>query len=897
MEFVINIIIFLNLFHNLFSVIPNWNLTAVGENLMTSDTYIKTVEMSWYNNEVKLEVFFTKENGTIKKKEHSKVTINSESHDVEFDDIQSFYEIHGQFYICPKGNFHVYDFYANKHIIPEGFKDKEGTKFELKCQYQKEAATFIVFYLMNAEYSMYVVYIKDGERISNMQKMNFFPRETYDFKMRDDESSGNKRYIMLTLIKDGEKIKISRIEATLDETEQNFGQAGQANVGEMRKYVQAYFKVFKANEAIKTNDFFYISYNNISDFWSGYTTFAPPDYSYESVGKTKVNSSNASFEFFEDVEIEEMNFLPYNRYVYYKMKNKNDSSTVYYGIYDTKLYKVIFNTDEKLNYYMPFSDREMLAVTDSSVYKICAIKDENNDCTDYCSNNYLLYTQGNKCNETLECKPGEVMLVPSMVCNQTCDENIYYSNGTHCGLCKHFFKGGNEFKLIGLKECIGQKENDTMEYYSERLNLLKCKEGYYLKNETCVKNVTCFERCESCEEEPIGIHDQRCSSCKSNYLLENGNCVDNCSPGRGKIPIADNKYECKYCGDDQCKEFELNTCNCQVCKYEHFFVNSNKTCESCDENCGNCIETSTKCTSCLGRKFLYNDTCYVCEDNSKCENFFDGGCECEKCKDGFYNLNHQCKSCINNCKTCSNSSECEICQDNYFLNSTGQCSECPTTCATKKSDNCQCETCIEGYFMNSSEKCEECDTTKCKNCEGNADNCTECKENYFFNELKECEQCDEKCKTCSKEKSNCTSCDDGFFLTTENKCGKCDNKCYTCSGSEGSECLSCNTSDEYKYLIFDDYNKTCVKNCSESGRELSEINFECKPLKKNNGTDENKQTLKGSADYLLWIFIAIFGVLLIIITICIIKKCCCNKPTDIEEEISQELSEKDEIIA
>ena len=95
----------------------------------------------------------------------------------------------------------------------------------------------------------------------------------------------------------------------------------------------------------------------------------------------------------------------------------------------------------------------------------------------------------------------------------------------------------------------------------------------------------------------------------------------------------------------------------------------------------------------------------------------------------------------------------------------------------------------------------------------------------------------------------------------------------------------------------DDYNKTCVKNCSESGRELSEINFECKPLKKNNGTDENKQTQKGSADYLLWIFIAIFGVLLIIITICIIKKCCCNKPTDIEEEISQELSEKDEIIA
>ena len=59
---------------------------------------------------------------------------------------------------------------------------------------------------------------------------------------------------------------------------------------------------------------------------------------------------------------------------------------------DTKLNNVIFNTDEKLNYYMPFSDREMLAVTDSSIYKICAIKDANNNgCVDYCENNYSLY--------------------------------------------------------------------------------------------------------------------------------------------------------------------------------------------------------------------------------------------------------------------------------------------------------------------------------------------------------------------------------------------------------------------------------------------------------------------------------------------------------------------------
>ena len=580
------------------------------------------------------------------------------------------------------------------------------------------------------------------------------------------------------------------------------------------------------------------------------------------------------------------------------MKNKNDSSTVYYGIYDTKLTKVIFNTDEKLNYYMPFSDREMLAVTDSSVYKICAIKDENNNgCVDYCENNYLLYTQGNKCNKTIECKPGEVMLAPIMVCNQTCDENIYHWNGTHCGLCSYFngyLNFGNIYKLIGVKGCIGQKEDNSMEYYNERLNLLKCKEGYILQGQKCEKKVTCYERCETCSGEPDSIYSQKCTSCKSPYLLENDNCVENCSPNYYRK--SDDKCEC--CHDDQCNKFEQNTCICLKCEH-HYFVNSNKKCELCSVNCNDCNETSTNCTSCIGdNSFLYNNTCYACEDNSKCKNFFEKGCECEKCKDGFYNLNHQCKSCVNDCKTCSNSSECEICQDNYFLDSTGQCSECPKTCAIKKSDNCQCETCIEGYFMNSSEKCQECDTTKCKKCEGNADNCTQCKENYFFDELKKCEQCDEKCKTCSKEKTNCTSCDDGFFLTKENKCDKCDSKCLTCSDGGESECLSCNTSDEYKYyLIYDDYNKTCVKDCSKSGRELDEINFECKPLRKNNGTDENKQPQKSSADYILWIFIVIFGVLLIIITICIIKTCCCNKTSGIEEEISQEFTDKSEIIA
>ena len=42
----------------------------------------------------------------------------------------------------------------------------------------------------------------------------------------------------------------------------------------------------------------------------------------------------------------------------------------------------------------------MLVVTDNSIHKICPMRDANNDqCVDYCENNYLLNTQGNRCND------------------------------------------------------------------------------------------------------------------------------------------------------------------------------------------------------------------------------------------------------------------------------------------------------------------------------------------------------------------------------------------------------------------------------------------------------------------------------------------------------------------
>ena len=797
---------------------------------------------------------------------------------------------------------------------------------------------------MNGEKTMYIML---NEQLNFVK---FISDELYDFKFNEKEVTSNSRYHMLSLSRSGSELKVNTIEATLEKTSASLTQTKGEKIDEARTYVKAFFKVSMSDNY---NDFYFISYNNLNEFYSAYTTNAPD---FTSLEKLKLDKRQVIFEFFEDVEIEEMKFLPYNRYVYYKMKKKDTSSIIYYGIYDTKLFKVIFNTDEYIKYYMPYSDREMLIVTNNSILKVCSIKDDLGNCVDYCKY-YLISTQGNKCSssESDSCNSGEYMLVPDLICNQTCDENLYHYNGTHCGLWSYFYPEGKKYKLNGTSGCIENKK-ENMDFLNERLNILKCKEGFIIKDFDCVQNITCFNRCKTCKNESTDKNDQKCISCKDEYLLENENCLDNCSNGfyeKDKIcqNCSDNtcinfetnscdckeciygfhlnnskrcekcsdeaclEFEtasckckncsygfyindngvCEKCSDDACLEYETNSCNCKKC-ISGFYLNESNNCENCsdnkclefetnscnckncssgfyikdkkcsecDLNCGNCIEISTKCTSCKedSNSFLYNNTCYQCESSEKCVNYINNSfCQCDKCKEGFYQLNYQCKNCISNCITCNNSFSCEKCVNNFYINAEGICTQCPKNCATTKPNDCRCETCNEHFFINI---------------------------NY------ECEECDKNCKTCSNNKNNCNSCENGKYLTKEKKCDECNEVCLTCSN--GLECDSCDVNSHYPYYVSDEYNKTCVENCTLSGREFNEEKiYECKPLKKKNetnneggGNEENNSN--NDEDYFLWIFASIFGVLLIIITICICKKAFCNKmDDDVIEEISTEI--------
>ena len=71
-----------------------------------------------------------------------------------------------------------------------------------------------------------------------------------------------------------------------------------------------------------------------------------------------------------------MKFILYTKYVYYTIYN-NKTEEMYHGVLDITLNKIIFNTNEDIDIFIPYSSNSMLAITKESAYRICFIKDNN----------------------------------------------------------------------------------------------------------------------------------------------------------------------------------------------------------------------------------------------------------------------------------------------------------------------------------------------------------------------------------------------------------------------------------------------------------------------------------------------------------------------------------------
>ena len=149
------------------------------------------------------------------------------------------------------------------------------------------------------------------------------------------------------------------------------------------------------------------------------------------------------------------------------MYNK-DKNTTYYGLLDVKENKVLYNieSDEEVT-FIPDSNGQMIAITSTSIYKVCTVK-EDNDCADTSScANIMLDPDGNKCQSG--CDTGKILTVPEGICidKNLCDLNIYVLNEdeTECGLCNDFYPNGAKYRLINSPGCLENMPSNGLDYW------------------------------------------------------------------------------------------------------------------------------------------------------------------------------------------------------------------------------------------------------------------------------------------------------------------------------------------------------------------------------------------------------------------------------------------------
>ena len=273
-----------------------------------------------------------------------------------------------------------------------------------------------------------------------------------------------------------------------------------------------------------SDSFYYITYNE-TYFESGYSSSTISSW-VDLTGFSYTHNSNSPFYFVDNIEIKEVNLIHNSQYAYYEIYNINTGKT-YHGLIDIKLNKVLYNFEDEITTFIPYSTTEMLAITSDSAYKICIIKNSDNTCSSSCSNSLILDPVGNKC--STGCDEGKIKLMPEEICidSNLCDTNYYTKNdaGTECGLCSYFYPSGEKYKLLKTEGCMGSIPSNS-EVYNSELYIYTCKTNYQLDttNKQCIPE-SCYERCETCSEIGTTVEDQKCLTCKANYKLEGENCI------------------------------------------------------------------------------------------------------------------------------------------------------------------------------------------------------------------------------------------------------------------------------------------------------------------------------------------------------------------------------------
>ena len=262
------ILIFIQIL-NVLSPIPNWDISKQANILTTYlDMNYTLYEKTAYNIKVILKKKIALSGTQITTQNYiyaydtSSNQLGEGERPVDFDDIDSHYtdRLGCGILICPKGKYHPYDYYNKKHIDPPSyFEDKGG--WDLRC-YDHGTGYFYIFYLLNNGKNIYFKFSTEGIK----DRSNFANTYIYDYVLQygyNDETE----YYFCVLRYDGSNI-ILRSEALKtnmggkDVNQIDKGITKEINTAKNK--VQGYFNSDKY--------FFYFTYNDVSDFESGYST-------------------------------------------------------------------------------------------------------------------------------------------------------------------------------------------------------------------------------------------------------------------------------------------------------------------------------------------------------------------------------------------------------------------------------------------------------------------------------------------------------------------------------------------------------------------------------------------------------------------------------------------------
>ena len=365
-------ILLLYLFSHISSILPIWNLEESSEDLLgTGNQHIYAIaNREMYNFVLELTKTITRDDVNKIITHKNTLKLGGKTYTVDYENVESFYDKDVTKNIdlkilCPRGSFHPVNLVNMDNPTNINFDNWiKDDKWDLKCYYHS-TGFFLIYYLMNGNNE--VKYRKTSESEWSDHEFLKLYDEIYDFKLKNQNEASNP-YPFLGIVKEGNYLKLIATGIGF-ENSNGIGRNtdDKLNLIETKQYSQAYF-------GNSSTDFYFMTYNDVSDFKSGYSVSHPDDFKINSV--TIKKNENTPFEFLDEVEIKEMNFLFNNKYVYYTIYDAKTKKT-YHGILDIKFNKVMFNTDEEIDVFIPYSTNSMLAITKKSAYKICAIGKSN----------------------------------------------------------------------------------------------------------------------------------------------------------------------------------------------------------------------------------------------------------------------------------------------------------------------------------------------------------------------------------------------------------------------------------------------------------------------------------------------------------------------------------------